>query len=65
MELKVLWEGYRREEATWEPFVTLAQDVPLRVRAYVNSMPDEAEKDELLALLDGRRLVRKRARGRV
>jgi hypothetical protein len=64
-ELKVLWEGYPREEATWEPFTTLAQDVPLRVRAYVNSMPDEAEKDELLALLDGRRLVRKRARGRV
>jgi hypothetical protein len=63
-ELQVLWEGYSREDASWEPFLSMATDSPIRVRAYVNSLDDGEVKTELLALLGGRRVTRKKARGR-
>lgn len=63
-ELEILWEGYPRDEATWEPFVNVNEDVPVRVRAYVNAMDDEDDKEQLLVLLTGRRAPRKKARGR-
>lgn len=47
-ELFVSWLGLQAIENSWEPLATLLQDVPAKVRDYVDSSGD----DELSAQLD-------------
>ncbi|ETP42482.1 hypothetical protein F442_10604 [Phytophthora nicotianae P10297] len=39
-ELLVAWTGLQAIENSWEPIITLLQDVPVRVRDYVSSSGD-------------------------
>ncbi|ETN07858.1 hypothetical protein PPTG_12401 [Phytophthora nicotianae INRA-310] len=39
-ELLVAWMGLQAIENSWEPIITLLQDVPVRVRDYVSSSGD-------------------------
>jgi hypothetical protein len=51
-KLKIHWEGYPAEEATWEPFTVLATDAAIMTQRYVKSLPDsDPHKATLLRLL--------------
>ena len=52
-EVEVLWEGYPRSEATWEPFIDVLQDAPLQAQAYVSTMKAGDNKEQLMELLEG------------
>jgi hypothetical protein len=45
--LKVVWEGYPPEEATWESIHTLAKDVPVLLRRYINAVDNPVQKSTL------------------
>jgi hypothetical protein len=44
---KVVWEGYPTDEATWEPLETLAKDVPVLLRRYINAVDDPTQRTKL------------------
>ncbi len=44
-KLLVSWQGFDKEDATWEPLVVLLEDVPELVKAYIYSI-DNADKNK-------------------
>ncbi|ETK81236.1 hypothetical protein F441_23036 [Phytophthora nicotianae CJ01A1] len=46
-ELFVSWLGLQSIENSWEPLSTMSQDVPVKVRDYVNSVEDEGLRAQL------------------
>jgi transposase InsO family protein len=50
--LKVFWDGYGPDSATWEAADKLFEDAPVLVRQYINVMTDERAKEQLCRLLD-------------
>jgi hypothetical protein len=44
---KVAWEGYPLDEATWESIQTLAKDVPVLLRRYINAVDNPTQKSTL------------------
>ena len=51
MEMKVHWQGFSIEAATWEPATNVAEDVPDMFRVYAAELTDVAAKNSLLAML--------------
>ena len=46
-KLKIHWEGFPLEEATWESAARIFDDVPTMVRTYLTAMPNSAQLVEL------------------
>ncbi|GMG17270.1 unnamed protein product [Phytophthora fragariaefolia] len=46
-ELLVAWQGLQSIEDSWEPLTDLLQDVPTKVRDYINSIDDEDLRRQL------------------
>ena len=43
LQVRTKWLGFEDSEATWEPFETICQDVPVRLREYLDSTPGISE----------------------
>ena len=54
IEVKTKWLGFENSEATWEPFQTLYQDVPEKLKEYLDSTTGISEtlKTECLHVMN-------------
>lgn len=45
----VRWEHFGPEHDTWEPFETIAEDIPVMLRTFIRTLSDSTLRDQLLA----------------
>eukprot|EP00924_Labyrinthula_sp_SR-Ha-C_P015781 maker-scaffold_4-snap-gene-9.57-mRNA-1 protein AED:0.47 eAED:0.63 QI:0/0/0/1/1/1/2/0/158 len=64
-EFKIRWLGFEQDQDTWEPIITIYEDVPITVTSFVESMDDSNLKTFILRVIDDHDRIRRNQISRI